>query len=64
MIRPRTGDFVYSTAELDVMLEDIRAFKTLGVMGVVLGVLMPDGTVNIGDTQRFDFFFFFYSNGA
>lgn len=38
MIRPRTGDFLYSDDEMDVMLEDIRVFKECGVRGIVAGV--------------------------
>jgi hypothetical protein len=46
MIRPRVGDFVYSTHEFETMLEDINVFRTLGVHGVVIGVLLPDGSVD------------------
>jgi len=47
MIRPRTGDFFYSQVELDVMLEDIGLFKSVGIVGVVVGALNPDGTVDV-----------------
>ncbi len=39
MIRPRAGDFVYQPAEIRVMLEEIRQFRSLGVEGVVFGAL-------------------------
>ncbi len=39
MIRPRGGDFCYSSPELDIMKEDIIQCKKLGVKGIVLGVL-------------------------
>ncbi|KAH7886074.1 CutC family-domain-containing protein [Phlebopus sp. FC_14] len=52
MIRPRTGDFVYSEPELQVMLEDIYAFAQHNIQGVVFGVLTSDGSIDIGKTQR------------
>ncbi|KAJ7109885.1 copper homeostasis CutC domain-containing protein [Mycena epipterygia] len=52
MIRPRTGDFLYSDEEIEVMLEDIRIFKSHGVCGVVLGALKADGRVDVDVTKR------------
>ncbi len=52
LIRPRGGDFCYSDAELDVMLEDIRAAKELGADGVVIGVLRADGYVDTDAARR------------
>jgi copper homeostasis protein len=51
IIRPRGGGFVYSEPELDVMRRDIIAARGLGVDGVVLGALRPDGSVNQGQTR-------------
>jgi len=47
MIRPRFGDFLYSDAEIDVMLEDIGVFKNQNAppAGIVVGVLTADGRV-------------------
>lgn len=39
MIRPRGGDFVYSKEELQQMITSIEFCKSLGVEGVVFGVL-------------------------
>jgi copper homeostasis protein len=53
MVRPRIGDFVYSDAELNVMLEDIEMFKALGVTGVVFGVLTSPGHVDMDRTRMY-----------
>ncbi len=47
MIRPRGGGFVYSSAEIDVMLEDIDAVNRAGAHGVVLGALTPERTIDL-----------------
>lgn len=46
MIRPRGGNFCYSPAEIEIMIEDIRLFKKLGVKSVVLGVLTPNNKID------------------
>lgn len=46
MIRPREGDFCYSSREFESMLLDIAAAKMAGMEGVVAGILNPDGTVD------------------
>ena len=46
IIRPRSGDFLYSDSEVDVMLEDIRVLRRLGVAGFSLGALTPDGDLD------------------
>lgn len=50
MLRPRRGDFCFSSAELDIMLRDLQALKDAGVHGFVIGCLTPDGQVNIAQT--------------
>lgn len=47
MIRPRTGDFVYSPSEFEIMLHDIEVAKQLSADGIVAGILLPDGTVDV-----------------
>lgn len=47
MIRPRGGDFVYSEAELDQMQASVEFCKTVGVEGVVFGILNRDRTLNL-----------------
>ena len=52
MVRPREGDFCYTDAEFDGMLADVDAYKALGVAGVVFGVLLPDGTIDVPRAER------------
>ncbi|KAK3274958.1 hypothetical protein CYMTET_16886 [Cymbomonas tetramitiformis] len=46
IIRPRGGDFLYTQAEIQVMMEDILAAAGLGAQGAVFGVLTADGRVD------------------
>ena len=46
IIRPRSGDFLYTETEIDVMLEDIRVLRRLGVAGFSLGALTPNGDLD------------------
>lgn len=46
MIRPRGGNFVYSTAEFNQMKSDILALKTIPVDGFVFGILNEDHSIN------------------
>jgi copper homeostasis protein len=52
MIRPRGGDFVFSSADLDAMLADIEAVRQAGLAGVVLGASLPDGRLDIDMLER------------
>jgi copper homeostasis protein len=47
LIRPRPGDFLYNDLEFLQMQEDIRFCKKQRAQGVVLGILKPDGTVDM-----------------
>jgi copper homeostasis protein len=49
LIRPRTGDFVYSDSECETMQRDIEACVSIGCDGVVIGALDEDAAV---DTNR------------
>jgi copper homeostasis protein len=52
MIRPRGSDFCYSDLEFELMKEDIRICKQLGADGIVFGILLPDGNVDIARTNQ------------
>ena len=52
IIRPRGGDFCYSEAEFAAMKLDIDLCKRAGAHGVVIGLLNPDGTVDIKRTRE------------
>ena len=52
MIRPRGGDFCYSSAEFSVMQRDIIAARQFGADGVVFGILNRNGTVDTGRTRK------------
>ena len=46
MIRPRGGDFCYSSYEFHAMKRDIYHFQKASVDGFVFGILNPDGTLD------------------
>lgn len=46
LVRPRGGDFLYSTRELAAMLRDVEAVGAAGAFGVATGALTPGGEVD------------------
>jgi len=52
MIRPRGGDFCYSTDEFEIMREDIRMCNLLGAAGVVFGLLKRNNTIDVDRTSE------------
>lgn len=47
LIRPRSGDFLYSPHDIDIMINDIKAAANIGANGIVIGALCPDGSLDI-----------------
>lgn len=51
LIRPRFGDFCYSAHEIEIMRQEIQMFRELGANAAVIGVLKPDGELDL-DAMR------------
>ena len=52
MIRPRTGDFCWSGAEVRAMEAEIAAAREAGLAWVVLGASLPDGRLDLPVLRR------------
>ena len=52
MIRPRGGDFCYSSDEFEFLKEELKWFKENGADGIVLGILNTDGSVDVQRTSE------------
>ena len=52
MVRPRAGDFVYSSAEFAEMKRSVVGAKEAGMDGVVLGVLTKEHRVDVKRTRE------------
>ncbi|MFD2131808.1 copper homeostasis protein CutC [Pseudogracilibacillus auburnensis] len=52
MVRPHSNSFVYDEHDFKIMREDIRAIKSLGANGIVIGSLTDRGTVDEDVLQR------------
>jgi copper homeostasis protein len=52
MVRPRSGDFVYSAAEFEEMRRSIDGARLAWMDGLVLGLLNSDGTVDVARTAE------------
>lgn len=52
IIRPRGGDFLYSSIEFEVIKSDLLLVKSLGYPGAVIGLLNKDGSIDIERTKE------------
>ncbi len=52
LIRPRSGDFCYTEEEFEVMKQDIIQCKRMGCHGIVSGVLLENGNVDLVRTKK------------
>jgi copper homeostasis protein len=52
MVRPRAGDFLYSGADINLMLADIDTVREAGLAGVVLGASRNDGRLDEDVLER------------
>ena len=52
LIRPRFGDFLYTNAEFEIIKQEMIQFRQAGANGVVIGVLNPDGTLDMLRMQQ------------
>ena len=51
LIRPREGEFNYSSEEFELMIQSIEEVKTIGGHGIVSGVLTAEHELDIERTQ-------------
>ena len=52
MVRPRFGDFLYTDAEMEQMLDEVAMWRQLGAEGIVSGILTVDGRLDIPRMQQ------------
>ena len=52
LVRPRGSDFVYSDDEMEIIRRDVLMCKELGMDGVVIGFLTPEGEVDVEKTTE------------
>ena len=52
LMRPRAGDFLYTSWEIDLLCAQIEALKAAGADGFVIGALTPEGQLDRSAMQR------------
>lgn len=51
LLRPRFGDFCYTDQEFSVLKAEAEQFRQMGAQGAVIGILRPDGELDIERLQ-------------
>lgn len=52
MVRPRGGGFCYTDMEFETMLRDTEALLEAGAQGIVFGILLKNGNVDVPRCER------------
>lgn len=52
LLRPRFGDFCYDEYEFQTLRDEVQQFREMGADGVVIGILNPDGTLNMEQMEE------------
>lgn len=52
LIRPRSGNFIYSNDEFEIIKNDILICKELGCAGIVSGILNKDNSIDLIRTKE------------
>jgi copper homeostasis protein len=52
IIRTRSGDFLYTDEEFEIMMNDVKLCKDLGCDGVVIGLLDKDGEIDMKRSSK------------
>jgi copper homeostasis protein len=47
LVRPRSGDFLYTKDEFEIILNDVQHCIDLGCDGIVTGILCKDGSIDM-----------------
>lgn len=52
LLRPRYGDYCYNAYEFAQLKEEVAMYRELGADGVVIGLLRPDGSLNVEELRE------------
>jgi len=51
IVRPRGGDFLYSSDEFEIVKRDVKKIKEMGASGIVAGFLKANGEIDVEKTK-------------